>query len=339
MIPAASQLLQYIVSGLTLGSIYGMIALGFTLIHNATGIVNFAQGEFVTLGALIAISGSEAGLPMPLAVLGAVVAVTLVGAALERTAIRPARNSSVITLIIITIGASILLRGVAMWLWAPDPLPMRHFTGETPIRVGDVSVLPQHLWIIGIVLVTMTALRLLAEKTQVGKAMRACAMNREAAQLMGIPVERMVCLSFALSGGLGGLEGAPSNRVTGEICYDGPADRAVVFGEGANERSWSHGTGPIDYYVIERGNELVAPDSIDWVPSTDAAYVDFSTGSCPRDNYAYSVLPVYDTGWRGVPSFDVSIDPEPSPPSGITAQWIGSDVQSHVFHGHNHPRA
>ena len=208
MIPAASQLLQYIVSGLTLGSIYGMIALGFTLIHNATGIVNFAQGEFVTLGALIAISGSEAGLPMPLAVLGAVVAVTLVGAALERTAIRPARNSSVITLIIITIGASILLRGVAMWLWAPDPLPMRHFTGETPIRVGDVSVLPQHLWIIGIVLVTMTALRLLAEKTQVGKAMRACAMNREAAQLMGIPVERMVCLSFALSGGLGGLAGA-----------------------------------------------------------------------------------------------------------------------------------
>ena len=208
MIPAASQLLQYIVSGLTLGSIYGMIALGFTLIHNATGIVNFAQGEFVTLGALIAISGSEAGLPMPLAVLGAVVAVTLVGAALERTAIRPARNSSVITLIIITIGASILLRGVAMWVWAPDPLPMRHFTGETPIRAGDVSVLPQHLWIIGIVLVTMMALRLLAEKTQVGKAMRACAMNREAAQLMGIPVERMVCLSFALSGGLGGLAGA-----------------------------------------------------------------------------------------------------------------------------------
>jgi len=208
MIPAASQLLQYIVSGLTLGSIYGMIALGFTLIHNATGIVNFAQGEFVTFGALIAISGSEAGLPMPLAVLGAVVAVTLVGAALERAAIRPARNSSVITLIIITIGASILLRGVAMWVWAPDPLPMRHFTGETPIRVGDVSVLPQHLWIIGIVLVTMMALRLLAEKTQVGKAMRACAMNREAAQLMGIPVERMVCLSFALSGTLGGLAGA-----------------------------------------------------------------------------------------------------------------------------------
>lgn len=208
MISAASQLLQYIVSGLTLGSIYGMIALGFTLIHNATGIVNFAQGEFVTFGALIAISGSEAGLPMPLAVLGAVVAVTLVGAALERAAIRPARNSSVITLIIITIGASILLRGVAMWLWAPDPLPMRHFTGETPIRVGDVSVLPQHLWIIGIVLVTMMALRLLAEKTQVGKAMRACAMNREAAQLMGIPVERMVCLSFALSGTLGGLAGA-----------------------------------------------------------------------------------------------------------------------------------
>ncbi len=200
--------LQFVISGLTLGSIYGMIALGFTLIYNATGIVNFAQGEFVALGALIAISCSGAALPMPLAVLVAVAAVTGVGAVLEWGAIRPARHASVITLIIITIGASILLRGAAMWLWGPDALPMRAFSGETPLVFGRASILPQHLWIMGIVLATMVALWLLGEKTQVGKAMRACAVNREAAQLAGIPVQRMVRLSFGLSGLLGGLAGA-----------------------------------------------------------------------------------------------------------------------------------
>jgi len=193
MIPPAAYLLQYIVSGITLGSIYGMIALGFTLIHNATGIVNFAQGEFVTYGALIAITCSATfGLPMPLALLVAVIA----------------HRSSVITLIIITIGASILLRGIAMWLWGPDALPMRHFSGEIPMRLGAVAVLPQHIWIMGIVVCTMICLWLLGEKTQVGKAMRACAMDREAAQLVGIPAARMVTLSFALSGTLGGLAGA-----------------------------------------------------------------------------------------------------------------------------------
>jgi len=209
MIPSGAQLLQYLLSGVTLGSIYGMIALGFTLIHNATGIVNFAQGEFVACGALIAISCSSAlGLPMPLSVLIAVAGVTLLGAALERAAIRPARSPSVIRLIIITIGASIFLRGTAMGLWGPDALPMRHFSGEQPIAIGRASILPQHLWIIGIVLGTMIALWLLGEKTQVGKAMRACAMDREAAQLVGIPASRMVMLSFALSGTLGGIAGA-----------------------------------------------------------------------------------------------------------------------------------
>ncbi|HUU54085.1 MAG TPA: branched-chain amino acid ABC transporter permease [Armatimonadota bacterium] len=209
MISSAPYLLQYLVSGITLGSIYGMIALGFTLIHNATGIVNFAQGEFVTYGALIAITCSTTlGLPMPLALLLAVAGVTLLGALVERSAIRPARGSSVITLIIITIGVSILLRGIAMWIWGPDALPMRHFSGETPMQIGAAAILPQHAWIMGIVLITMMALWLLGEKTQVGKAMRACAMDREAAQLVGIPATRMVMLSFAMSGMLGGLAGA-----------------------------------------------------------------------------------------------------------------------------------
>ncbi|MCK4916374.1 MAG: right-handed parallel beta-helix repeat-containing protein, partial [Candidatus Eisenbacteria sp.] len=125
----------------------------------------------------------------------------------------------------------------------------------------------------------------------------------------------------------GGLEGAPSNRVAEELCYDGPTGLAVAFTEGANELSWISGAGPIDYYVIKRGNELSAPDSIDWVAAGETYYVDMDTGGCPRDNYSYSVLPIYDTSWRGVPSFEVSVDPAPSPPSGIIAEWVGSDIQ------------
>jgi parallel beta-helix repeat protein len=124
-----------------------------------------------------------------------------------------------------------------------------------------------------------------------------------------------------------GLEGAPSNRVIGELCYGGPTGLAVAFNEGANELSWTAGDGPIGYYVIERGNELAEPDSVDWVDSGATDYVDINTGDCPRDNYSYRIQPVYDTGWRGVPSFGASIDPAPSPPSGIAAEWIGSDIQ------------
>ena len=208
-VPSGADLLQYLISGLTSGSVYAMIALGFILIHNATGIVNFAQGEFVAFGALVAIwCSGDLNLPMPVAVLSAVVVGTALGGVLERAAIRPARGASVITLIIITIGASILLRGIAMWIWGPDARAMRYFSGEEPIAVLGATIQTQSLWIMGIVLVTMLALWLLGERTQVGKAMRACAVDREAAQLVGIPASRMVMLSFALSGMLGGLAGA-----------------------------------------------------------------------------------------------------------------------------------
>jgi branched-chain amino acid transport system permease protein len=143
-----------------------------------------------------------------LAVLIAALTVGLLAAVLERLAIRPARKASVITLIIITIGASILLRGIAMWQWGPDALPLRAFSGEKPILLGEAVVSPQYLWILGIVILTMLGLWLLGERTQIGKAMRACAINREAARLAGISASRMVLLSFALSGLLGGLAGA-----------------------------------------------------------------------------------------------------------------------------------
>ena len=123
------------------------------------------------------------------------------------------------------------------------------------------------------------------------------------------------------------LEWATSNRVLDELCYDGPSGLAVAFNEGANELSWSEGVGPINYYVIERSTEFSAPDSVGWASSGSTEFIDSATGGCPRDNYAYEIVPVYDTGWRGEHSAVVAIDPPPSPPSGITAEWVGSDIQ------------
>jgi len=122
------------------------------------------------------------------------------------------------------------------------------------------------------------------------------------------------------------LETASSNIEPGEICYAGPVNLRVTFVEGANELAWSPGEGPIDYYAIMRGNELAAPDSIDLVSSADTTYVDLTEGECPRDNYEYEILPVYDTGWHGSRSPLQDIDPTPSPPSGVTVQWSGSDA-------------
>ena len=109
----SAQLTQYLLSGLTVGAIYALVALGFSMIYNASHVINFAQGEFVMIGGMATVWFIGMGLPLPLAALAAIGAATLVGLLLEKLAVEPARNAPVVTLIIITIGASILLRGIA----------------------------------------------------------------------------------------------------------------------------------------------------------------------------------------------------------------------------------
>ncbi len=124
----------------------------------------------------------------------------------------------------------------------------------------------------------------------------------------------------------GGLEGAPSNRVFGSICYDAPSDLDVQFVEGANEMSWRAADGPLDYYVVNRGNVTADPESLAWVSGADTSFVDIWTSACPRDNFSYEIVPVYDTGWHGRSSNEASVDPAPSPPSGIVVEWVGNDI-------------
>ena len=199
---------QYLLSGLTTGAIYALVALGFAIIYNASHVINFAQGEFVMIGGMAAAAAFDAGLPLPLAVGVSIGAATLIGLALERLAVEPARGASVVTLIIITIGASILLRGLATIVWDKRIHALPAFSGEAPIAIGGATLLPQTLWVLGATVVTVAALWWFFNRTLTGSAILAVSHNRFAAQLMGISVRRVLLVSFGLSAALGALAGA-----------------------------------------------------------------------------------------------------------------------------------
>ena len=206
--PGLELIIQYIIYGITVGGIYGLIALGFTIIYNSTDVINFAQGEFVMLGAMIMVSlHSGAHLPMPVAFVLSVLAVTVIGSVFERLAINPVRNASVITLIIITVGASIFIRGLALPIWGQDPIYAAPFSDGKPLSLLGAKIPLQQLWVFGITAIVVVAVQLFYKYTITGKAMRATAINRTAARLMGINVKMMVLCSFALSAAVGAAAG------------------------------------------------------------------------------------------------------------------------------------
>ena len=207
-------LLQFIFSGLTVGAVYALVALGFTLIYSASDVVNFAQGEFVMLGGMVTVVVSAAGVPLPLAALIAVGVAVLVGLGLHRLAIEPARGASPVALIIITIGASIFIRGVAQNLFDKQFHKLPAFSGDTPFIVYGATLLPQSLWVLGGAAVIVTVLYAFLERTVVGKAVLATAANRLAARLVGINTTMIVTLSFGLSAAIGAIAGILVTPIT-----------------------------------------------------------------------------------------------------------------------------
>ncbi|SFL01876.1 branched-chain amino acid ABC transporter permease [Falsiroseomonas stagni] len=208
------ELLQFLVSGLTIGAVYALVALGFTLIHNASDVVNFAQGEFVMLGGMVTVFATAAGIPLPLAALLAIAVAVLVGLALHRLAIEPARGASAVTLIIITIGASIFLRGVAQIVFDKRFHQLPGFSGNDPIMVLGAAILPQSFWVLGGALIVFCGLFLFLERTLMGKAVLATAANRLAARLVGVDTSFVLALSFGLSAAIGALAGILITPIT-----------------------------------------------------------------------------------------------------------------------------
>ncbi len=209
-----ADLFQLVLSGLSVGGIYALVAVGFVTVHAVTGVINFAQGELAMVGALCAATLAGAGLALPVAVAGAAAAGAAVGLLVERATVWPAlrwrrgRPVSDVVLILLTIGASIAIRGAALAVWGSEPYALPPFTPGPPVALLGAVVSRQALWVLAISAATMAGLALFFGRTQLGAALRACAMNRDAARLAGIAPAAMSALAFGLAGGMAGLAGA-----------------------------------------------------------------------------------------------------------------------------------
>lgn len=206
---------QYLLAGITYGAMYAIVALGFNIIYNTTGIINFAQGEFVMLGGMFSITFLQF-FPLPLAIVAAVLVTMLIGALIEILFIRWLGNPGVLRMIIITIGLSILIREIALHVWGEGVYSLPYFYGNeiTTVSIFGARVSPQVLWVIGICSLLVLGLSLFFKVSPIGREMRACAANKKAALLCGINVRNMITFSFMLSGGIGALAGAVMSPVT-----------------------------------------------------------------------------------------------------------------------------
>ena len=210
---------QLLLTGITVGSIYALIGLGFVLIYGVTGILNFAQGEFSMLGALVCATMLGWHLPLATAALISVAAVCALGALTERLAVEPAFGAHPLTLIIITFGVSMAFRGLALMLWGADPYPLPEFTpGPGLVLLGGVLV-RQAVWAIGLSVAVVGALFAFFARTVPGAAVRACADNAFACRLVGISPRRMALVAFTLSAALGAVAGIVITPITGAT-YD-----------------------------------------------------------------------------------------------------------------------
>ncbi|MCA1910083.1 MAG: branched-chain amino acid ABC transporter permease [Magnetospirillum sp.] len=206
--------IQFILAGLTSGAIYALVGLGFTIIYNASHVINFAQGEFIVIGGMSTVALVAAGLPLPVAIVLATLVTMVVGLALARFAIQPAKDADVVALIIITIGASIFLRGIVQVVFGKDIHSLPHFSGETPLNLMGATLMPQSLWVMGISAALILVMAWFFNATLAGKAMLATAYNALAARLMGVDTKWVLLSAFALSALLGAVGGIVVTPIT-----------------------------------------------------------------------------------------------------------------------------
>ncbi|MFQ3573020.1 MAG: branched-chain amino acid ABC transporter permease [Thermodesulfovibrionales bacterium] len=207
--------LQFLFSGLSIGAVYAMVGLGFNIIYNATSIINLAQGEFVVIGGLLMWFFSESlKLPFAISIILAILCTGIVGLLMERLTIRPIKKKDLLLMTMVTIAVSILLRGILMFKFGKDPYNYAPFTEGEPINILGAYIQQQTIWIIAITTLCIILIFLFFNKTMIGKAMKACAVNPTAAQITGINVQRMVMLSFLISAIMGGVAGVAVTPIT-----------------------------------------------------------------------------------------------------------------------------
>lgn len=214
--------MQFVYSGVTSGSIYALVAIGFNIIYNTTGIINFAQGEFVMLGGMfiytfLYIMNIPFIFAFPAALFGAFV----LGVIFERVFIRYVRVKTELNLITITIAGSIILRGIAMLIWGRDTLSVESFIPSKTIQLFDGTITSDSILVIGISLFISFFLTIFFRKTKYGKAFRACYEDKVAASVCGINVKMVITMSFGIAAFLGAVAGVAISPITYVTYNDG----------------------------------------------------------------------------------------------------------------------
>ncbi len=199
--------LQVLFSGLALGAIYSLVALGFVLIIRATNVVNFAQGDFAMLGGFSMVAFLAAGAPYWLAILLALVAMGIFGLIFNLGVYYPLRHRSFLPVIISTLGASIFMQNTVLYFFGPQPRPMEKVFKTSAIEIGGVFMDTQYLTILGVTAIAVGFQYFLFERTLFGKKLQATSQDKDMARLVGIPVATMIAFTFCYSAILGGMAG------------------------------------------------------------------------------------------------------------------------------------
>jgi branched-chain amino acid transport system permease protein len=231
---------QLAVTGVVVGCIYAIVALGFNVIFNATGLLNFAQGQFVLLGGFLLFAAARTwDIPLIPAILVTLVLVGVAGAVVQLLVVRQVRaadgEARVIQVGTALLAVAFLITAVGGWIWGVDPVPVPEFTPGEPIFLGDVVITRQQLWVVGVTVVVVILFTIFFLKTNLGLSMRAAALNPGAARGVGISVERMALLAFVIGcalAGLGGILITPINGVVigGGLIFTVKAFTAAILG-------------------------------------------------------------------------------------------------------------
>ena len=207
--------LQQIFNGLVLGSVYALVALGYTMVYGILQLINFAHGDVLMVGAMVSVTVVglllKSGLPLPIvliiAVLAAIPVCILLSLFIERVAYRPLRNAPRLAPLITAIGVSIVIQTLAMMIWKPNPIIFPDLLPTTPIMLGEVVMAPKQLLILFVSAVMMVGLIILVNKTRLGRAMRATAENPRIAGLMGVNANQVIAATFAIGAALAAIAG------------------------------------------------------------------------------------------------------------------------------------
>ena len=202
------QFIQQLINGLSIGSVYSLVALGYTMVYGIMKLINFAHGDILMVGSYVGFFCAGLGLPFIVALLISVVFCCLLGVVVERVAYRPLRNAPRISLLITAIGISFLLEYIVMFIAKPDArsYPTAYLTNKS-IEIGSIMLQLDRVYMILITSVMMVGLHLFIKKTKMGRAMRAVSSDREAALLMGVNVDKTISFTFLLGSGLAGVAG------------------------------------------------------------------------------------------------------------------------------------